>query len=308
MVKVYIPRRLIERNRWLRSDGKPNFKDRLSSRPQELELVANKNVPLLSMQATIINTCEVMSLTGSRLIPIVDPDRRLLGVVAGMDLVDYFGGGLKHTIILKHYKNNIYSALSAPLRDIANTKPIAIDVRSGLQDLLNLMVTYGIGAIPVVDNGIVIGIITEGELIKYLASKVVGVKVREVMTTNIISLDHGSTLGTAMKLMVNLGIRRLPITMNGDIVGIVTWKDIVDLFGKHKIFSMLKNYTFDEVHSLPVTNVMGTEVKTIDLNSDLGEAAAKMMELGVDSLLVTSDDRVIGIITERDILYGIVAR
>ncbi|MCD6428115.1 MAG: histidine kinase, partial [Desulfurococcales archaeon] len=66
MVKVYVPRRIIERNRWLRSDGKPNFKDRIYAKPPELEAVADKKVPLLSMQATIINACEVMSSLGTR--------------------------------------------------------------------------------------------------------------------------------------------------------------------------------------------------------------------------------------------------
>ena len=308
MVKVYVPRRIIERNRWLRSDGKPNFKDRICAKPPELEAVADKKVPLLSMQATVINACEEMSSSGARLIPITDPERRLLGVITGMDMVDYFGGGIKYAIVLKHYGGKLYPALSASLREIANTKPLAVDVKSKLHDLLNLMISYGVGAVPVVDNDAVIGVITEGSLIKYLSSKLVGVKVGEVMSSSVISLSYSNTLGIAMKLMVNLGIRRLPITKDGDVIGIITWRDIIDLFGKHKIFSMLKEFTFDEVHSLSVTEVMNTNIATISPDDDIGIAAAKMSELGVDSLLVTKDSSIIGIITERDILYGIVAR
>ncbi len=308
MVKIYVPRRIIERNRWLRSDGKPNFKDRICAKPPELEAVADREVPLLSMQATVINACEVMSSSGARLIPITDPERRLLGVITGMDIVDYFGGGIKYAVVLKHYEGRLYPALSAPLREIANTKPLAVDVKSKLHDLLNLMVSYGVGALPVVNNDVVIGVITEGSLIKYLSSKVVGVKVSEVMSSSVISLSHSNTLGIAMKLMVNLGIRRLPITKDGDVIGLITWKDIIDLFGKHKVFSMLREFTFDEIHSLPVTEVMNTRIGTVGPDEDIGAAAAKMSELGVDSLLVTKDGNIIGIITERDILYGIVAR
>jgi len=308
LVKIYVPRRIVERNRWLRSDGKPNFKDRIYAKPPELEAISNKKIPLLSMQATVINACEVMSSSGARLIPITDPERRLLGIITGMDLVDYFGGGIKYTIVQKNYGGKVYSALSASLREIANTRPLVVDVKSKLSDLLNLMVSYGVGAVPVVSEDKVVGVVTEGELIKYLTSKIVGVKVSDVMSASIISLSYSNTLGIAMKLMVNLGIRRLPITRDSDVIGIITWRDIIDLFGKHKVFDMLKEYTFDEIHSLPVTEVMQTNIVTIEPDNDIGFAAAKMSEAGVDSLLVTKNGNTIGIITERDILYGVVAR
>jgi len=308
MVKVYVPRRVVERNRWLRSDGKPNFKDRIYAKPPELEVIANKEIPVLSMQATVMNACEVMSSSGARLVPITDPERRLLGIVTGMDLVDYFGGGIKYTIVQKNYNSNIYSALSASLREIANTKPLVIDVKSKLHDLLNLMVSYGVGALPVVSGDKVVGVITEGELIKYLTSKVVGVRVSDVMSVSVISLSYSSSLGIAMKLMVNLGIRRLPVTRNGDVIGMLTWRNIIDLFGSHKVFDMLRKYTFDEVHSFPVADVMEKNIVTIEPDSDIGAAAAKMSEEGVDSLLVTKNGNTIGIITERDILYGVVVR
>ncbi len=53
---------------------------------------------------------------------------------------------------------------------------------------------------------------------------------------------------------------------------------------------------------------MNKFVYTIPPTTDIGEAAKQMMEKGVSSLLVVEDERLLGIVTERDILYGILVK
>jgi CBS domain-containing protein len=57
-----------------------------------------------------------------------------------------------------------------------------------------------------------------------------------------------------------------------------------------------------------VKEVMNTDVKTIDRNSSIKEAAELMSEFSIGSLIVVVDSRVVGIITERDILSKLVAQ
>ncbi len=309
MVKVYTYRRLRERNRWLRSDGSPNFKDKIHSKPPELTPIMIRDPPVVSGQAKVLNACELMSKTKLRLVPVVNPSGGLLGVVTGMDIVDYLGGGGKFNLIRKHFIQSIYNVLNIKVEAVMNPNPLYVDVDTKVSKLLELMVSHGVGAVPILQEGVVKGIITERELMKFFSERYSGVKVREVMTESVIFIDSGSTLGTAMRLMVAAGIRRLPVLKDSKVIGMITSMDIVDFIGSHKVFKVLKEMTVSELNSLPLTEVMSREVKTVDPEADIAEAASLMLREGTDSLLVVNDkEEMLGIVTERDILYGVVAR
>jgi CBS domain-containing protein len=58
-----------------------------------------------------------------------------------------------------------------------------------------------------------------------------------------------------------------------------------------------------------VADVMNPSVLTVDPAASIGEAAEKMMEAGVGAIVVVEDlARIIGIVTERDILRAVAAR
>jgi len=57
-----------------------------------------------------------------------------------------------------------------------------------------------------------------------------------------------------------------------------------------------------------VKNIMTSGVKTVHVNSTVQDAARIMNELKIGSLIVMDKDRLMGIITERDILAGIVEK
>jgi CBS domain-containing protein len=57
----------------------------------------------------------------------------------------------------------------------------------------------------------------------------------------------------------------------------------------------------------PVSKYMTRELVTIDINNSVWEAAKLMKEYRVGSVFVTQNDNPVGILTERDVLYKIVA-
>ncbi len=308
MVKVYVYRRIRERNRWLRSDGTPNFNDRIHKKPSELQPVIVRDVPVASEQTPILKITELMYESGYRMIPILSSKDLVSGVVTGMDIIDYLGGGPRYNIILSRSLNSIYDALDVPVDNVMRNNPITVSTDMTLPQLLEVMVKYGIGAVPVTDkDGKYVGLITERSLIKYLTGKVTGVLVKDVMTENVIYVTTGTSLGKAMKTMINTGVRRLPVVKDGVVAGMLSCKDITGFIGSHKIFTILKRKTIDELLNLPVSDIMRTEVLTISPEADIGEAASIMNVKKVGSLLVIQEGRLKGIITARDILYGTVA-
>jgi len=94
-----------------------------------------------------------------------------------------------------------------------------------------LMLTHGVGAILVVENEALVGIFTEHDVV----SRVIAgghdpqiVLLGEVMTREPLTVAPQSTLGHALVLMHERGIRHLPVIDDGKPVGIVCARDALD--------------------------------------------------------------------------------
>ena len=103
--------------------------------------------------------------------------------------------------------------------------PITINPEGTVAEALNLMKEYGIGGIPVIDkNGILKGIVTSRDLrFEHNPRK----KVTEVMTTELITTNHQTTLEAASRILQKHRIEKLPmIDDEGKLIGLITYKDI----------------------------------------------------------------------------------
>lgn len=308
---VVVPPRRPEGIRWLRSDGMPNFSDRVHKHPGDAKIIAKRPVYTTTKTSTILMAAEEMTRHNVRALPVVHPsNEKLEGMVTAMDLVNYFGGGDLYNIVKNRHRGNIYSALLREhVESIMNPNPAYVTIYDKLPKILEVMVLKGVGVVPVVmEDGSIWGIITEHDLVRELVEKIVGVKVGEVMTKEVITLPANATIKEAAETMVKYGIRRLPLLEGDNIWGIVTAKDIVRFFGSHDVFRYIESDSFEEALKAPVKLVAAPGYHTIAPDADVGEAATRMAEKGTSSLLVVKDGRLVGIITERDVLYAIAAK
>lgn len=118
--------------------------------------------------------------------------------------------------------------------------------------------------------------------------------VRHIMTKNIISVKDSASIVTAASVMVDNDIGSIVVTKSGNPVGIVTEKDIVKECCAKKLCG----------GDLKVEEVMSAPLITIDADASLGEAAMLMSDNRIRRLLVTEKGKIVGIITERDVLRG----
>jgi len=307
-----VPPRRPEGIRWLRSDGMPNFSDRVHKHPGDAKIIARRPVYTVTKTATILMAAEEMTRYNVRALPVVIPNsEKLEGMLTAMDLVNYFGGGELYNIVKNRHKDNIYSALLREhVESVMNPNPVYVTIYDKLPKILEVMVLKNVGVVPVVmDDGSIWGIITEHDLVRELVEKKVGVKVSEVMTKDVITIESSATIKDAAERMVKYGIRRLPVVEeNGGIWGIITAKDIVRFFGSHDVFRYTETTSMEEALRTPVKVVAAPGYVTINPEADVGDAATLMAEKGTSSLLVVEDGKLKGIITERDILYAIAAQ
>ena len=99
-----------------------------------------------------------------------------------------------------------------------------------MYDALSLMAAKNIGAVVVLSEGEIRGILSERDYARKVAllgrtSK--STPVGEVMTTNVICVDPDWTADRCMALMTDKRIRHLPVIEGGQLIGIVSIGDIV---------------------------------------------------------------------------------
>jgi CBS domain-containing protein len=100
-------------------------------------------------------------------------------------------------------------------------------------------------------------------------------------------------LALASQIMVWAGIRHLPVVRDDALVGVISERDIL----RHEAKVGAKEGARDRVES-----AMSTPVEVVDIDSDLSDASAKMLDRRIGCLPVVKDDRLVGIITTQDIL------
>ena len=96
---------------------------------------------------------------------------------------------------------------------------------------------HQVGALPVLDGQRLVGIVTERDLTAALAEGAdpVTTPVADYMTPAPEVLGPDSELADAAHLMVELGIRHLPIVRSGQLVGVLSMRDVLDADVHHAV-------------------------------------------------------------------------
>ncbi len=289
----------------LRSDGTPNFSSAVFSKPKELEYIIQKPVFSATSRSPIIRGIEMMISKSIRRIPITDARGRLEGIVTATDMVNFFGGGEYYNIVKMKYGGRFFSALYAPLDSIMS-KATSASIDSNFSDVLAKMINENVGAVPIVDKeSVLVGIITEYDVIRYLSGRAMTERVSDYMTRNPLMASSDISIKSAARLMVSNGFRRIPIVKGDTVVGIVTSTDIVKYIGEGSAFRRVLLDEMDQVLSAPVSDIMRTGVVLVKSDLQLGEVAPLIRTSCVGAVLVEDGGSIIGILTERDLLTAL---
>jgi CBS domain-containing protein len=120
------------------------------------------------------------------------------------------------------------------------------------------------------------------------------------MTKKVSTGTGETTIIEAEREMVGKSFRRLPLVSEGRLVGIVTAMDIVRFFGSGEVFQHLRSGTILHVLQTPALQIGVKKLITISQDADVTEAARTMKERNVGALLVVDDEKLVGMLTERD--------
>ena len=97
-------------------------------------------------------------------------------------------------------------------------------------DAIQLMADKNVGALPVVDNGQLVGMISERDYTRKVTLKGKSSKdtpVREIMTPELVTVNVTDTVSECMRVMTDSRIRHLPVMDGKEMIGLVSIGDLV---------------------------------------------------------------------------------
>jgi len=164
-------------------------------------------------------------------------------------------------------------------------RPIAT-VKEAAQEMMRKK-----GRLVVIEQGQVVGIVTAADLIKILPEVEAAGSVDEIMTKHVVTVKSDTTIGSVARIMGEKRIGSVLVEIDGAPRAIFTERDL--LSGVLARNASMKS---------PVSDFASTPLITIASGASVREAARLMAEKHVRRLPVMKNDRIIGIVTARDLV------
>lgn len=184
------------------------------------------------------------------------------------------------------------------VRDVMSRQVATVSPEDMVVDAAKMMTERNISCAVVVDHqGKMIGILTERDLLQRVAAKegdFSGMKVSQAMTFPVESVPPSMSVFEASSILESKKIRRLPVTENGELVGIMTQTDLTRVLASYGVWQT-------------VGDVMTPEVAVAQQAESVWDAAVCMSKRNVSCVVIMEGEKVAGILTERDVMKKIVA-
>lgn len=287
--------------------GNVDFKSRISEGLGDIMSIATRDVVTVPPSTTIMGVVKTMMSYRFRRVPIADAgSRRLEGIVTSVDIIDFVGGGKKHCLVQNRYNGNLLAAINESIREIMEEDVITIGETGSLKDAVKTMVEHNTGGLPITDKeGVITGIVTERDFVWLVAGLETEKTVSDYTQDHLVTIQPDTSIEQATRAMIKNQIRRLPITKDGILIGIITASDVVRYVGSGEVFQKLVVGDIQEAFGLPAKTLIKKDITWVKPTVDIGEAAQIMVDNNVGSLPVIEDGELVGILTERDYLRAL---
>lgn len=125
----------------------------------------------------------------------------------------------------------VHPSTSTTVRDLMSRTVVHGDPRRSLVEAAAEMRSHRISAIAVLDDGLIVGIITERDLLRAIADgcNPAETHVSQYMTHSPKTIESSELATAAAQLMIRNRVRHLPVTENGRLVGFISARNLLSL-------------------------------------------------------------------------------
>jgi CBS domain-containing protein len=241
----------------------------------------------IAATAPLSEAIATMSELDVRHLPVVR-EGEVVGVISDRDLLQATGWVLDDEL----------DRAAIFVADVVEPEPMTLEPEESVAALAQKLFEWGVGCAPVVEDGLLRGIATEIDVLGAFVSEGASggdappdePRVEDRMTTDVATLDAGTTATEALALMRDRNIRHLCVVEDLRVLGMVSDRDLRCLLGRRLPVST------------PVREFMSTTVQTAAPDDGLNQAARTMSSLKIGALPVVDRGALVGIITVTDLL------
>ncbi|MDR2866600.1 MAG: CBS domain-containing protein [Methanomassiliicoccaceae archaeon] len=250
--------------------------------------IMNNEFKTVGPDDRVVDALHIMKETGAQDIPVVEGNE--------------YVGSVGYGTLLK--KKSVL--LDSKVRTVMTGAP-SVDGNAKITDVAELMISNNARQIPVLDkNKRIKGVISRSALIEVAAEIKAfrDIKVWEIMSATVETVKESDVLDAALDIMRGLDIRTVPVTDSaGAVVGIVGMKEIIDHNWRRKNRQTVGDLSGKQEQSmLLVESLCATAPKTIPWDETTGKAAEMMLESCISTLPVVENGKLVGILTQYDII------
>ncbi|MEI7857015.1 MAG: CBS domain-containing protein [Methanomicrobiales archaeon] len=284
--------------------GPVEFKSHIAEQEGEIMAIATHDVISVPPTTSIIGAVEQMTKCGFRRLPVTDAGtKKLRGIITSGDVINFMGGGYKYKLVQVKHGGNLLSAVNENVRTIMTQQIVTLTQDATIRDAVNEIVEKKIGGLPIIDNeGVLTGIVTERDVVRVLGAQQSSLKVEDVMSSSLRVTTPDCPIADVAREMTQSRFRRLPVVSDDVVYGIITATDLMCYLGGREVFSRLTTGNVSDVMNLPVRTLIGGNLFTTTPEKSINDAAREMLEKNIGALPVIEGSRLIGLVTEFDLV------
>jgi len=243
--------------------------------------VMSKDVATGSPDETVVSAAKVMS------------DRKISCMVV-MDSGN-MTGLLTETDVLRRVVRNGKDFYRTTLGQIMSRPVESVPSDLSVLDASEIMGQKHIKRLPIVDDGRLVGIVTQTDLVRALTSYGLWRDVSEIMNRNVACVQTGASVAEAAEIMTSRSISCV-IVLDGDqTVGVLTQKDLLG-----RVVALKRDPALVKIEA-----VMSSPVTSISASYSVFSASKIMEEMNVRRLIVMRGERLCGVVTQTDIFTAL---
>lgn len=243
--------------------------------------VMSKEVATISPEEIVISAARIMSDSKISCLVVMDQGN-VAGIITETDVLRRVGEKGKDI-----YRTKLDRIMSSPVESVNSDLSIL--------EASKIMGVKHVKRLPVTDDGKLVGIVTQTDLVRALTSYGLWRDVSEIMSRNIAGIQKHATVSEAAEIMTSRKISCIMVMDGDDVVGVLTEKDMLG-----RVVAQQRdpaNTRMEEVMSFPVTSAPS--------NLSVFSASRIMEEMNIRRLVIMKDKCLCGVVTQTDIFMAV---